>query len=437
MDLFRDSTRTLIFKMLIFVIGIFTSTIVARGLGPEGRGILTIVFMLPALIASVGSWGLGSANIYLLGHGAYGRDQFSGNTVILTLVLSTVYFAVLLFFFGDLQRLVFRDAPARLVLLGFILLPLTIFINLAGNGILRGIQKIKEFNVAALIQRVTYFLFVAALFAFQRLEILGVIAATICGALVACVYILVILRRSTGISRRFNFPLFRESLRYGLREHVGNIAQRFNLRFDTVLLAALLAPADIGYYSIAVLLAELIWYIPDSIGVVLFPRVASSGRERAAETTMQIHRITFLLTVVLCAVLGLAGHRVIHLLYGAEFLPAYLPLIFLLPGIVGLSAAKILTKFTSGIGKPQYNSFAAICSFTVNIPLLLVLVPRMGILGASVASSTAYILDLIVMVILFRRETGCGLRQLFIINGRDIQQIRSRLGKTSGDTAAK
>ena len=427
MNLARESTRTFVFRILIFVIGIFTSMIVARELGPEGRGLLTIVFMLPALIASVGSWGISSANVYLLGKRKYQQKYFSGNSIILVLVLSPAYFVVVLFFFDDLQRLVFKDAPAWLALLGFLMLPLTMFINFANNGIFRGIQKIKEFNIAALIQRVTYFLVILTLFTLERLNILNVMIATISGALATCLYILIILWRNTGISCSFNFQLLGESLHFGMREHVGNIAQRFNLRFDTVLLAAFLAPAEIGYYSIAVLLAELIWIVPDSIGVALFPKLATSGKESAVVTTAQTCRITFLLTLSLCVGLAVVGRWIIYILYGSDFLPAYLPLIFLLPGILGLSLAKILTKYTSGIGKPQYNSASAIVSFAINIPLLLLLVPKVAILGASIASSIAYVSYFIVILVYFKRETHCRFFSLFIITRGDIKQVMSRL----------
>jgi len=221
-----------------------------------------------------------------------------------------------------------------------------------------------------------------------------------------------------------------------MREHVGNIAQRFNLRLDTVLLAVFLVPAEIGYYTIAVLLAELIWNVPDSIGVVLFPKVAMSGKESAVVTTVQTCRITFLLTLLLCSGMAVVGRWIIYILYGSEYLPAYLPLVILLPGILALSLAKILTKYTSGIGKPQYNSISAIVSFVINIPLLLLLVPKAGILGAGIASSIAYVVYLIVILVYFKKETGCRLFSLFIITRSDIRQITSRLRGTRDGRAS-
>jgi len=66
MDLFREIRSVFITKMILFFMRIVTSIIVVRSLGSEGKGTITVAFMLPIMIARLGSFSVGSTNVYLL-----------------------------------------------------------------------------------------------------------------------------------------------------------------------------------------------------------------------------------------------------------------------------------------------------------------------------------------------------------------------------------
>lgn len=60
---------------------------------------------------------------------------------------------------------------------------------------------------------------------------------------------------------------------------------------------------NVGLYSIAVAIAELLWYVPQAVATILFPRTAATGAEKAKLFTPKVCRNTFLITLV--AALGL------------------------------------------------------------------------------------------------------------------------------------
>jgi O-antigen/teichoic acid export membrane protein len=64
----------------------------------------------------------------------------------------------------------------------------------------------------------------------------------------------------------------------------------------------------------------------------------------------------------------------------------------LLPGVVLLGGGKVLTNEIAGRGYPHYNSINAGLALILTIALDLILIPRYGVLGASLASSVAYTL---------------------------------------------
>jgi O-antigen/teichoic acid export membrane protein len=211
--------------------------------------------------------------------------------------------------------------------------------------------------------------------------------------------------RGHGMSWAVDWPLTRDQLRYGFQTHIGNIAQRLNLQVSTIILSSMLGATAVGLFSVTVTLAQVLWYIPDSVGRILFPRVASSSREEANRVTPLVCRNTILLVAIASLVLFLVGRWIIVTIYGDEFIGAVQPLYLLLPGIVALSISKVLTKYLSGVGKPFFNSTASVVSFLVNAPLLYVLVRSHGLPGAAIASSIAYLVHAIVVVAFYARES--------------------------------
>jgi len=423
MDLFKEIRSVFLTKMMLFLLGAATSIIVARSLGPEGKGIVAVAFMLPILIARLGSFSIGSANVYLLGNRRELAKYIFSHSIFLSFLLCLIYFGLFLLFFNPLKGLFFRDIDNQFVFLGFLLLPLILVLDYLNHGILRGLHKFKQFNFTLIIRQSSYFMVLVLLLLLADLDVFKVMWATILGAGAAVIYVLVSITKTTCFNCNFHPGLLKEAFAFGLKEHLGNTAQQLNVRLDVLILAAYLLPSEIGYYTIAYMLAEIVWYIPDSIGLVLFPQVSSSDKEATGIQTARINRLALLLIIVVCSFLGLIGKVIISVIYGKAFLPAYPAMLFLLPGIAGLTVAKVLSKYISGIGKPLLTSTGSILGLILNIPLLILLVPRLGIIGASIASSVAYIAYAVYIIPVFIKKSGVSLRNTLVMNKDDITDI--------------
>jgi O-antigen/teichoic acid export membrane protein len=248
-------------------------------------------------------------------------------------------------------------------------------------------------------------LFLVAL-VFLKLDVRGAVWAEFVTWLLVGGYYARAMLRGTGMDFRMDWPLARDQVRYGFQAHLGNIAQRMNLQMSTLILSSLAGAGAVGLFSVAVNMAQVLWYIPDSVGRILFPRVASSSREDANRVTALACRNTILLTLVASLALFLLGRRIILLLYTESFIDSVRPLFLLLPGIVALSISKVLTKYLSGIGKPYYNSTASILAFVANVPIMYLLVRSHGVGGAAAATSIVYGLHAIMVTAFYLRESG-------------------------------
>ena len=95
----------------------------------------------------------------------------------------------------------------------------------------------------------------------------------------------------------------------------------------------------------------------------------------------------------------------------------------LLPGIVALSAARPLSTLLLRDGRPLLLSALGLLTLIANVGLNLVLLPSIGTVGASVASSVAYVALLIAYVGVTRRKGIVGWRELVPRPG-DLTRLR-------------
>ncbi len=103
----------------------------------------------------------------------------------------------------------------------------------------------------------------------------------------------------------------------------------------------------------------------------------------------------------------------IHLVlpHFVDCLPAF---VALLPGMITLSIGKVMTSYISGRGRPGLVAFGTTFSLVFNIGLNFALIPRFGIVGASLASVFSYTLQAAVAVFFASRLSGHSPLELFV-----------------------
>ena len=280
-------------------------------------------------------------------------------------------------------------------------------------AILRAWERFRLVNVLLLVMPVSLLVFMTPALLLFRDPGSGmgwVTAAYLLGSLLAIgVGLFVVARQvrlqSPGAANVFDRRLAGESLSYGLKSYLQNLMGHLTYRLDIYLVALFLDPRDVAFYSIAVSIIELAWYVPNSIGIVLFPKLSNETEERIHPLTAEVCRHTFVITLV--ATVGVTGVGIvgIPLLYGADYRPAILPLLALGPGVVVMSLYKVLTRNFSSRNRQQVSVVTALIGLVLNAALNVLLIPRLGTTGAALASSCAYVVMSVVLLIAFQRES--------------------------------
>jgi len=416
----RDVSLILVTRIATLAIGVLIQAVVARVLGPQGKGQLSLIFLLVSMTALLGNGGIGIANVYFIGRKKYELQEILGNSLLAAVVsgpLLTLAFCTASPYLRE--TFLNNEVDQLLLILASLAIPF-ILANQYLTNILLGLLRIARMSLVTIFQSLSLFLFYLAFMVVLDLGLKGAVMGSVLSFVSGTALAIFLLREDVQIRPMHKKGLLIESITFGLKGQVGNILQFFNYRLDYFLVSLLAGVTNLGFYATAVTLAEFIWYIPNALATVLFPTVAAADEETAKDFTPRVCRHTILIGVATGLGMFLASRYLIILIYTESFLPSLYPLWVLLPGIIVLGWAKIMTSDLAGRGKPHYNSLVAAISLVVTLLLDLGLIPRSGIVGAATASSLAYTLSAVLAAYAYLRISGASWWQVLIPQKSDL-----------------
>ena len=416
----RFALRNLSVRLLQAAIAMVTSVIVARVLGAEGRGVVALLLIAPFLGARVLSCGTEAALVVFFTR-VERRELLSHAFAVVMLAGVAGMAAVLaLQSLGALPGRAYTPLDWRL--LAILMLPLQLII-LSANGLLRGAGRLGNYDRGLLVGPLSQLPLVLLLVVILGRGVPGALAASVGALTMTATYLVtraaVVVSGVAPIRPRLSGKL----LRFGMKEHAGNLAQYLNLRLDLLLVGIFLGAREAGLYAVATSVAEVVWFVPDALGTVLLPRIARGAPETARAAASRACRIALGASTVLAGLILVLGGVALPLLYGADFAPAWEPLAWLLAGVVLLSVSKILSKHLSGTGHPGLAARASLVSLTATVVLDLALIPVLGLAGAALATTIAYGVHAAVCTLGFRSLTGASLSELAVPGRDDLERV--------------
>jgi len=423
MGIGKASAGTFATRVVLFGISAVASILIARLLGPGGRGLYAVLVSFLAVLTLLGNMGISVSNTYYASRSDYALSTLFWNSLLGGLLIGSILSGIALLVRTG-APLLLSGVGDTLFWLGVVGLPVTMALQFLYPLIL-GIRDYRTYNLILLAQGMVGNTMIVLWLIPWRLPETAMAVSTTMGLVWLTVIIVYFWHGGKVVDRpHFDRHVWWASARYGLKGQVGHIIQYLSYRMDIFLVNIFLGSAATGIYAVAVTLAESLWQLSSSTSLVLLPAVSSSGSQDAVAMTGRSARVVTLGTVMLAGVLSLVVPIMVPWLYGPAFADAVPACLLLLLGILALAPTQVLASFMAGRGVPQYNTYAAMIGFVVILLLDLLLIPRWGINGASVASSFAYLASLIATTILYRRlAPTTNLKDLFIPNREDWTRI--------------
>jgi O-antigen/teichoic acid export membrane protein len=362
--------------------------VVARALGPSGRGEYAAVTAWFGISCMVGQMGLPAALcFYVAKDPGRARDYVAtSRAMMLTTGMLTLMAGLLL------APVLSRGNPG--VADGYRIAFGTSIVTYVGIAYTYSLQPghIMRWNIVRAIQPVLSLVILCALWP------LGLITLNVALLIIAATLALQLgwgywyCRRYSLAPGHGRISLVRPLAAYGIAQIAALTPATLNAQLDQLVLSQTVASADLGRYAVAVSLTSLPIPIVAAIGNVAFPRLAAQRGVTTATRKMQDHAViaSAAIATAMLVPLALVAYWLIPFLFGNGYRGA-VPLLWILtPGAVFLACGQVAGDLLRGRNHPTVVAWCQGLAAVFTIVLLLVLLPIVGVYGAAIASTAAY-----------------------------------------------
>ena len=414
-DIPRKSIETFGIRFVSQLIAVLTGILIARMLGPYGRGIFayasSVFFIIVAFNAGQSlaiSW-------------QYGKLKRASGQVLDAMLRILIFGGIPVALIVVTVSLV---VPGQRPLLAVALALPFAFLAQMATAFYIADGNVRVLNIQTLITTVGFFLALVPVLLVFHLGINGMLGAWVCSYVASAVYATFMLRQySDGARPAADLVAnVKEQAIFGVKSSANSVIALLNFRIDIFLVLFILGPKALGVYSVAVGAGEVVWQLTRPLALSAFGRINSGSLADATNLTAKCVRHSLAMVALTGLVLYFIGPFLITTLYGHAFANAGTVLRFLLPGIVAYSMTPFFSAFFSQqLSKPAVPLIILSISTVVCAVITIATIRPLGIVAGAIGTSVSYVTTLIISALLFRSETGMPLRSLFGFRRDDIQ----------------
>lgn len=373
-------------RVLAVVILGLSSVLLARVLQPDGRGTFGVVVAFAAVAAIVGHLSIEQSVVL---RWQLGDDRRAlASTALLIGVVSGLLAAIGGWIIVSVATGAFSADDRALIVLVLPAIPLSIVSGyLIGLTVLDG--RTGRVNVARTAAASCQLLVLVALWRFGWLTVASAVVVWVVALGALPVVVL-----TPGLSirlRHVSSSAVRRLFRTGVQYHVGMVALFMLRRVDVFILNAWVDREQVGLYVVAVVVAELMFLPGESIAQVTLSRQVAGDLDQAADYTARVVRLNTIVGVCAAVALAILSPVIFRFGFGPTYSGSLPLLLWLLPGVVAIGLIRPVTVILVRLDRPFVVSLVCIGALAVDVALNLMLIPRVGVAGASIASSIAYI----------------------------------------------
>lgn len=391
-------------------LGVFTGIASARLLGPQGRGELAAITLWPLILVLVASLGVNQAIVFHAGKRRFALNEVWTAALALWLVQSL---AVLVFGWLFLPIALRQYGPdTRHLAMVFLSFAPLLMLSGYPASLAQGRLDLVSFSALRAIAPIIYAGGLILLMLRGAAGLRAIVSLQVAGLCLAAGFALWLAFGRMSLTLAWNRATCGALLRFGWKSNLSSLTLYVNQRSDQLLLSLFVPARDLGLYVVAVALATAAGFFPQAVGAVTIATGSNLEAGAARAVIARSFRVTLAALALGCGTLFVICPWLIALAYGPSFSSAVTACRVLLPGTLALGLNQVLYEGARALEQPLLPSYAEGLSMMVTVVGLLLLLPRLGFLGAAIASTVAYTASLICMLGLAHSHMNLGLRNL-------------------------
>lgn len=419
------ATKVFVSSVWLLLLNMGTGVLVARFIGPEGRGEQAAMILWPQFLAYTMTLGIPSSLVYYYKKNREHASSYFAISILLSIVLGIAAATIGVFL---IPHLLSGYSPAIVLFaqISMIICPIALLSTFMGSA-LQAYNNYRLLNLSKTSGPFITLLLILLLILFDRMTpTYTALAYLVSGFPVACL-VFFVLYKELKVTFSTLKQRYKELFGYGIRAYAIDLLGAISTQLDQILVVAMLTPTQMGYYAVALALSKLPKIVQTTITTVLFPKASGNDDKKVLDMTLISFRIGLCITAICCIGAFFISPTAIRILYGPEFLGAVAALQILLIREIVASGSSILMQYFMAKGKPGLVSVVEGAGIVSNIPLMLWLLPLYGLPGIASALLVTSIVRLILVIVIIKRSHSEKLA--FVINKTDIAKLRFELNK--------
>jgi polysaccharide transporter, PST family len=393
-------------RIIRLVLNFIAGILIARALGPEDFGMLSYGQALIFLFTPIATVGLPEIIVRELsrrtGSEQAGEKQEIISSALAVRLISALFTIALM---AAMALVVKNDSPTAMIIIifySFSIAPQSLDIiesALQSEGMFKLVSVARSINsvVFAIIRIASVFL---------HADVIWFVILYGSEILVFGVFYLVIARR-VGMLPSFKivrYARMRELVISSLPLMLRLIAIAIYMRIDQVMVEALLGTEQLGVYSVAVRVSELWYFVPTAIMAAAFPRLTRSyedGMEAYDAELRYWMRMMMMIALPAALMLSLMSNLVVDILFGDAYSEAGPVLSVQAWSGVFVAIGVATSPWFINTGQLRFGLYQAGIGAIASIALNLLLIPRFGMLGASLSMVISYAISAVLCNAMF------------------------------------
>ena len=413
------------FRLLIMIASFFTSFMSARYLGVEIKGEYSYLLTMTSFAWAILDMGVYRSIPYLVRKYPDKIHEVYSYSLCLFLLESILLGLVGLGFIGFWSKFLSFELNQTSTLLLVAIITTSKF-GMQLQSLQVGMNRIWDLSIARFLSSIfTVILLLIALLFISDVNKLTFMLAIILGSQLMMIGYILGSTKLGPITIHIDPALLKIIYTYGFRVFVSSILVTFLIRADIILIKRALDYSQVGIYSIAANIIDVLQIASNTVGSLLLVKLADSVTIEEKWDIMR--RIIFVFTIVLsvanvCFIIF--GKLLLGLFFGMDFIPVYGVYLWLIPASFSLSFGSLFNNYLNSKGFPIISVVFPAIALLLNISLNLLMIPVYGIYGAALATSIAYTLWFVLIVAYEHYTTGRVMLSYLVPRKSDVVEIR-------------
>lgn len=399
-------------------------------IGKSDYGLYTLSNSLITLFLV--DFGLSSAvSRYVAKYRAEGRqdkvNNFLGAVYKLYLIIDAVIFVALVIIYFCIDSIYVKLTPAELEKFKVVYLISASFaiINfpfVTFNGILNSYEKFIPLKLADVIYRILLVALTVITLLFGG-GLYGLVAVHAIVGLIVIAYKWIVIKKQITLKINWkysDFSLYKDIFGFSIWVTISSLAQRLVFNITPSILGAVASSAAIAVFGIVTTIEGYTYTITTAINGMFMPKISriyERGREKdeLMPLMLSVGKFQYAINGLIVAGFAVVGKEFINLWMGSTYLDAYYGiLLVIIPGLF-FNSMQIANTAMVVRKKVNLQAWVNLGMGIVNVLLSIILSSCLGVIGACISISIAYMLRAVVLLFIYKRVLKIDMAS-FVIN---------------------